>query len=114
MSRRSPHPIAAGNHAALYAPLMSVLRALFVLDVLLTLAACGHQSPAPEAGTAAEREHNAMCTTAAEVAHKAQMLPTSYLKQHCEKSEPDTALSVESICLAYQYRLKLLRCTPAR
>jgi predicted small lipoprotein YifL len=114
MSRRPPHPIAACNRAALYSPVMRVLRVYLVLDVLLTLAACGHQSPIPEAGTAAEREHNAMCTTAAEVAHKAQMLPTSYLKQHCEKSEPDTALSVESICLAYQYRLKLLRCTPAR
>src|SRR5262245_4091094 len=108
MSRRSPHPTPLCNHAALYAPLMRVLRALFVLDVLMMLVACGHHSPSPEPTTVAEREHVAMCTAAAEMAHKAQMLPTSYLKEHCEKSEPDTALSVESICLAYQYRLKLL------
>ena len=114
MSRRSPHPTAGCNHAAIHVARMRVLRAFLVLEVLLMLAACGRHSPAPEATTVAQREHIAMCTAAAEMAHKAQMLPTSYLKEHCEKSEPDTALSAESICLAYQYRLKLLRCTPAR
>jgi hypothetical protein len=102
------------NHAGIPAALMRVSRGSSLLGVLVTLAACGHHASAPAAGTAAEREHDVMCTTAAEVAHKAQMLPTSYLKQHCEKSEPDTALSVESICLAYQYRLKLLRCNSSR
>jgi hypothetical protein len=87
----------------------TTLRALFVPGFLVVLVACSHPS-APDTRSVAEKGHDAMCSTAAEAARAAQILPTSYLKQHCENSEPDKDLSVVSICLAYQYRLKMLHC----